>query len=364
MCPAGKQYAHKLCGRAWRRGIFRDGEEMKIIIDAFGGDNAPSEIIKGAALALEEFPELEIILTGDEEKTAAEVEKYPQAKQRIRIVHAPELISMDEPPVTAVKRKRHSSLVEGLELLKAGEGDAFITCGSTGAALSGALLRVGRIKGILRPALAPMLPNNNKGVLLIDCGANMDCKSANLVQFAMMGDIYMRKVIGVERPRVALANVGTESEKGNELTHEVFPILAADKNLNFVGNMEGRDVFTAADVIVSDGFAGNLLLKSIEGTAGYMTSLMKREFSSSLRSKLGAALLMPALKRLKKSMDYTEYGGAPLLGIDGVVLKGHGSSNAKALASTVRQAVRMVDGRVVDTIKQALTAQAEQSGNE
>ena len=330
---------------------------MNIIIDAFGGDNAPLEIIKGTAMALKEFPELTVTLTGDEEKIRRELEAYPETQGRISIVHAPEIISMDEPPVLAVKRKRHSSLVEGLELLKAGQGDAFITCGSTGATLSGALLRVGRIKGILRPALSPVLPNDRNGVMLIDCGANMDCKSANLVQFAMMGDIYMRKVLHVENPRIALANVGTESEKGNELTHEVYPLLQADKRLNFVGNMEGRDVFTAADVIVADGFAGNLLLKSIEGTAGYMSHLMKKGFTSSLRCKLGAALLMPALKSLKKKMDYTEYGGAPLLGINGVVLKGHGSSNAKALAATVRQAVRMVEGRVVDTLKEALAQQ-------
>ena len=177
----------------------------------------------------------------------------------------------------------------------------------------------------------------------------------------MMGDIYMRKVLHVESPRIALANVGTESEKGNELTHEVYPLLQADKHLNFVGNMEGRDVFTAADVIVADGFAGNLLLKSIEGTAGYMVGLMKEGFTSSLRCKLGAALVMPALKSLKKKMDYTEYGGAPLLGINGVVLKGHGSSNAKALAATVRQAVRMVEGRVVETIKEALALRGEAS---
>lgn len=332
---------------------------MNIIIDAFGGDNAPREIIKGTAMALKEFPELTVTLTGDEEKIRRELAAYPETQGRISIVYAPEIISMDEPPVLAVKRKRHSSLVEGLELLKAGQGDAFITCGSTGATLSGALLRVGRIKGILRPALSPVLPNDRKGVMLIDCGANMDCKSANLVQFAMMGDIYMRKVLHVESPRIALANVGTESEKGNELTHEVYPLLQADKRLNFVGNMEGRDVFTAADVIVADGFAGNLLLKSIEGTAGYMSHLMKEGFTSSLRCKLGAALLMPALKSLKKKMDYTEYGGAPLLGINGVVLKGHGSSNAKALAATVRQAVRMVEGRVVETIKEALAQREE-----
>ncbi|MBS6474570.1 MAG: phosphate acyltransferase PlsX [Clostridiales bacterium] len=330
---------------------------MKIIIDAFGGDHAPSEIIKGTVQALGEFPELHVILTGDEQKINAELQKETQAPMdRISVVHAPDVISMDEPPVNAIKRKKNSSLVVGLELLKAREGDAFITCGSTGATLSGALLRVGRIRGILRPALAPMLPNERgTGVLLIDCGANMDCKPANLEQFAMMGDAYMRCVAGVENPRIALANVGVEDEKGNELTHAAYPLIKAHEELNFVGNMEARDVFSASDVIVSDGFAGNLLLKSVEGTAGYLMGTLKKEFLSSLRGKLGAMMLKPALKRVKKSMDYTEYGGAPLLGIDGIVLKGHGSSNAKAMASTVRQAVRMIDADIVGVIKSRLS---------
>lgn len=330
---------------------------MKIIIDAFGGDHAPSEIIKGTVQALGEFPELHVILTGDEQKINAELQKETQAPMdRISVVHAPDVISMDEPPVNAIKRKKNSSLVVGLELLKAREGDAFITCGSTGATLSGALLRVGRIRGILRPALAPMLPNERgTGVLLIDCGANMDCKPANLEQFAMMGDAYMRCVAGVENPRIALANVGVEDEKGNELTHAAYPLIKAHEELNFFGNMEARDVFSASDVIVSDGFAGNLLLKSVEGTAGYLMGTLKKEFLSSLRGKLGAMMLKPALKRVKKSMDYTEYGGAPLLGIDGIVLKGHGSSNAKAMASTVRQAVRMIDADIVGVIKSRLS---------
>ena len=222
--------------------------------------------------------------------------------------------------------------------------------------LSGALLRVGRIKGVLRPALAPILPNGGKGVMLIDCGANMDCKPANLEQFAVMGDIYMKSVLRLDNPRIGLANVGTEDEKGNALTHEAFPLLKARNDINFVGNLEGRDVFEKADVIVSDGFAGNLLLKSIEGTAAFLMGMIKREFSQGLRSKLGAGLLMPSLKRIKKTMDYTEYGGAPLLGIDGVIIKGHGSSNAKAVRAAVRQCARMVNADVVEIIKERLSA--------
>jgi len=327
---------------------------MKLIIDAFGGDHAPSEIIKGSISALKDFALLEIIFTGDEETIRQELALYEDFSSRIRIVHAPERISMDEPPVNAIKQKRNSSLVVGLELLKSREGDAFLTCGSTGATLSGALLRVGRIKGIQRPALAPMLPNHNKGVLLIDCGANMDCKPVNLEQFAVMGDIYMRDVIGVERPKIGLANVGTEDEKGNELTHAVFPLLKAHTELNFTGNIEGRDVLDTVDIVVADGFAGNLLLKSIEGTAGFIMGMLKTEFTSSFRSKLGAAILMKSLKKIKKKMDYTEYGAAPLLGIDGVVLKGHGSSNAKAVYAAIRQSIKMTDADIVGKIKKKM----------
>lgn len=329
---------------------------MKLIIDAFGGDLAPIEIIKGSVQALSENPSLEIIFTGDEGRIKQELSQYEDFGSRVRIVHAPELISMDEPPVNAIKQKRNSSLVVGLELLKDREGDAFITCGSTGATLSGALLRVGRIKGVLRPALAPMLPNHDKGVLLIDCGANMDCKAAHLEQFAVMGDIYMKDVVGLENPKIGLANVGVEDEKGNELTHAVFPLLKGRTDINFIGNIEGRDVFTTVDVVVSDGFAGNLLLKSVEGTAGYIMGILKTEFTSTLRGKLGAALLMKSLKRIKKRMDYTEYGGAPLLGINGIVLKGHGSSNAKAVNSTIRQGIKMINADIVNKIKNRIEA--------
>ena len=329
---------------------------MKLIVDAFGGDNAPEEIVAGVLAGMDEFNDMSVILTGDEHILKELVSGSKHLLPKIEIVHAPERISMDEPPVNAVKKKRNSSMVVGLELLKAKSGDGFLTCGSTGAALSGALLRVGRIKGVLRPALAPILPNGNKGVMLIDCGANMDCKPANLEQFAVMGDIYMKSVLRVDSPRVGLANVGTEDEKGNALTHEAFLLLKARQDINFIGNLEGRDVFEKADVIVSDGFAGNLLLKSIEGTASFLVGIIKKEFTANLRSKMGAGLLMPSLKRIKKMMDYTEYGGAPLLGIDGVIIKGHGSSNAKAAAAAVRQYARMINADVVEIIKERLSA--------
>lgn len=329
---------------------------MKLIVDAFGGDNAPEEIVAGVLEGMDEFNEMSVILTGDENILKDLLNGRRELIPRIDIVHAPEKISMDEPPVNAIKKKRNSSMVVGLELLKDKSGDGFLTCGSTGATLSGALLRVGRIKGVLRPALAPILPNGGKGVMLIDCGANMDCKPANLEQFAVMGDIYMKSVLRFDNPRIGLANVGTEDEKGNALTHEAFPLLKERGDINFVGNLEGRDVFDKADVIVSDGFAGNLLLKSIEGTASFLMGIIKKEFSSNLRSKMGAGLLMPSLKRIKKMMDYTEYGGAPLLGIDGVIIKGHGSSNAKAVHAAVRQCARMINADVVEIIKERLCA--------
>lgn len=329
---------------------------MKLIVDAFGGDNAPEEIVAGVLEGMDEFNEMSVILTGDENILKDLLNGRRELMPRIDIVHAPEKISMDEPPVNAIKKKRNSSMVVGLELLKDKSGDGFLTCGSTGATLSGALLRVGRIKGVLRPALAPILPNGGKGVMLIDCGANMDCKPANLEQFAVMGDIYMKSVLRFDNPRIGLANVGTEDEKGNALTHEAFPLLKERGDINFVGNLEGRDVFDKADVIVSDGFAGNLLLKSIEGTASFLMGIIKKEFSSNLRSKMGAGLLMPSLKRIKKMMDYTEYGGAPLLGIDGVIIKGHGSSNAKAVHAAVRQCARMINADVVEIIKERLCA--------
>lgn len=329
---------------------------MKIIVDALGGDNAPATILEGCKNALAAFPALSLVVTGPE-SLLSEAFCAPEQASRVEIVHAPTQIRMDEPPVQAIKQKRDSSLVMGLELLKAGRGDAFVTCGSTGATLSGALLRVGRIRGINRPALAPILPNKaGTGVMLIDCGANMDCKALNLQQFALMGDIYMRTIMGLSNPRLGLANVGTEEEKGNELLHEAFPLVKGLPGINFVGNIEGRDVFDV-DICVADGFSGNLLLKAVEGTAKFMSGLIKQELTASLPRKLGALTVKSAFANIKKKMDYTEYGGAPLLGIDGVVLKGHGSSNARALYNTIRQAMGMVEGQVVEKIRQKLEEQ-------
>ena len=325
---------------------------MKLIIDAMGGDNAPLEIVKGVVESLNARDDFSVILTGQLKAVEEELSKYDYPSDRVEIVDAPEVISMDEHPVEAIRKKKNSSMVVGQLLLKEKKGDAFITFGSTGACLACAQLRVGRIKGIIRPALAPVLPNKNKGVMLIDCGANMDCKPNNLAQFAVMGSIYMEKVVGVENPKVGLASVGTEDAKGNEVTKEALALIREQNLVNFLGNAEGRDIVDRVDVMVSDGFAGNFMMKGLEGFGEFIISTMKKSFTSSLRCKIGALLLKPALKDLKQAIDYNAYGGAPLLGIDGVVIKGHGSAKAKTVGPTIDQAIKIVQADVVGIIKE------------
>ena len=332
---------------------------MKLIIDAMGGDYAPIEIVKGSIEKLNITPNLSLIFTGQEAIIKQELSKYTYPLDRVEIVNATEIIEMNEPPVAAIKNKKNSSLVVALDLLKEGRGDAFITAGSTGATLAGALLRVGRIKGIKRPALAPIMPSKTKGVLLIDCGANMDCKPVNLAQFAIMGSIYMEKVLGIPSPRVGLASVGVEDEKGNELSRASFELIKEENAVNFIGNIEGRDVFDKVDVVVADGFAGNIMLKSIEGMAVFMFDILKTELTSSLRSKIGALLLKPSLRRMKKTLDYTSYGGAPLLGIDGIIIKAHGSTKARTVHFTIQQAMDMVNADLVNVIKSSIVSTEE-----
>lgn len=333
---------------------------MKLIIDAMGGDNAPQEIVKGTVLALNQRDDFSVIFTGFEDQIIPELTKYDYPKDRVEIVNTTEVIGMDEHPVEAIRKKKDSSMVVGQLLLKDKKGDAFISCGSTGACLACGQLRLGRIKGISRPALAPVLPNKNKGVLLIDSGANMDCKPQNFAQFAVMGSIYMEKVIGIDSPRVGLASVGTEDTKGNMQTKEAFELIKKIENINFIGNAEGRDIVDRVDVMVADGFVGNVMLKSLEGFASFIFDNLKQSFSSSFRNKIGAALLMPALKKLKKTLDYNAYGGAPLLGVDGVVIKGHGSNKANAMIATIDQAIKMVQTDVVGIIKQNIPASDEE----
>lgn len=333
---------------------------IKVALDAFGGDHAPGAIIEGAVQALAQHPKLHITFTGDGERIRLELSNHTYDSSRVDILHAAQVIGCDEQPTQAIKRKQDSSLVRALELVAQKKADCVLSAGSTGAVLAGATLIVRRLRGVKRPALAPILPTRDGCVLLIDCGANTDSKPQYLEQFALMGSAYMQGVLGIENPRVGLINNGAEPEKGDELTRAAYPLLEAAP-INFAGNCEARDIASGNyDVLVCDGFVGNVVLKFMEGLAGTLMGMLKDELLADARSKLGAAMAKPAFTRFKKRMDYTEYGGAPLLGIDGGIIKAHGSSNAKAICSALGQACAMVQGGVVDTIRAAM---APQSGN-
>jgi len=328
---------------------------MKIYLDAMGGDNAPDATVAGAKEALESFPELFIELGGPKDTVGPLVadtfRDAPELKSRVTVADCPELISNEESPVMAVRKKKRSAIVDGMLKLKDRQADAFVSAGSTGAVLAGGMFRLGRIKGIDRPALAPLLPNGKDYFLLIDCGANVDCRPEYLGQFAMMGDAYMRGMRGVKAPRIGLVNNGAEAEKGCELTKAAYKLLE-ESGLNFVGNVEGRDItLDVADVVVCDGFVGNVILKFMEGVAQTLLGMIKKEITADLRSKTGALLAKKAFKRVKKTMDYSEVGGAPLLGVNGCVIKAHGSCNAHAIACAIKQGVRMIEADVVGAIE-------------
>lgn len=328
---------------------------MKFAIDAFGGDNAPAAVIEGCILAMDKYDDFSLILTGDEIAIRNELSKYTYNADRIEIIHAPDIIGCDEQPTAAIKSKKESSLVKALRLVADKQADCFISAGSSGAVLAGATLIVKRIPGILRPALAPVLPSLKGPIMLIDSGANADCKPEYLAQFAFMGSAYMKGVIGIENPRVALINNGSEEGKGNELTKAAYALLKEEKDINFVGNCESRDVMSGDyDVIVCDGFVGNAILKSVEGTIYVVLKMLKTEIKNSKRATLGAVLSKNAFNALKKRMDYAEYGGAPLLGINGGIIKAHGSSDATAIASAIQQARKLVLGNVTAQIREAV----------
>ncbi|MBQ8537245.1 MAG: phosphate acyltransferase PlsX [Clostridia bacterium] len=327
---------------------------MRIFLDAMGGDFAPQATCEGALEALRTYPELEISLAGVMEDMKACLKDYDDVKNRLTLVDAPEVITNHESPVMGVRRKTKSATVMGMLAVRNGEADGFVSAGSTGAVLAGAMFRLGRIPGIERPALAPMLPNGKGYFLLVDCGANVDCKGDWLCQFGLLGDAYMKGVMGLENPRVGLLNIGAEAEKGNALVKEAYPLMEKAP-YNFVGNIEARDVtYDQCDVLVADGFAGNVLMKFMEGMAGTLMGIIKNEMMGDTRSKIGALLAKPAFKRVKKSMDYTEVGGAPLLGVQGAVVKAHGSSNPHAIACAIGQAVKMINGKVVERITEKL----------
>ena len=327
---------------------------MRIFLDAMGGDNAPQAPVAGAIEALRRFPELEITLAGILSEVEPLLVNCDDVRSRITLVDAPEVITNDESPVMGVRTKKNSATVIGMLQVRDKEADGFVTAGSTGAALAGGMFRLGRIPGIERPALAPLMPNGKGHFLLIDCGANVDCQSDWLVQFGLMGDAYMKGVMGMEKPRVGLINIGAESEKGNKLVKETYPKLEVAP-YNFVGNVEARDITgDVADVLVCDGFSGNLVLKFMEGLAGTLMGIIKKEMMADTRGKIAGLIAKPAFRRVKKLMDYTEVGGAPLLGVKGAVVKAHGSSNGHAIACAIAQCVKMINGHVVEIIEEGV----------
>lgn len=327
-------------------------ERVRVVLDAMGGDNAPGEIIKGAVEAINEREDIQVVLTGLEEVISKELEKYTYRKDQIEIVHASEVIETAEPPVMAIRKKKDSSIVVGMNMVKRGEADAFVSAGSSGAVLVGGQVIVGRIKGIERPPLAPLIPTEKGAAILIDCGANVDARPSHLVQFAKMGSIYMEHVMGIRNPKVAIVNIGAEEEKGNALVKETFPLLKECGDINFIGSIEARDIPRGeADVIVCEAFTGNVILKLYEGVASTLMSTVKQGMMSNLRSKIGALLVKPALKGTLKRFDTSQHGGAPLLGLNGLVVKTHGSSKAGEIKNTILQCAIFKEQQINEKIR-------------
>ena len=330
---------------------------VHVVLDAMGGDNAPKEIVKGAVDALNGSQSIQITLCGREADIKAELEGTDYPRDRVEIVDAQEVISTEEAPVMAIRRKKESSIVKGLNLVKERKADAFVSAGSSGAILVGGQLIIGRIKGVERPPLAPLIPSTTeKGVsLIIDCGANVDARSSHLVQFAKMGSIYMEHVIGVKNPRVAIVNIGAEEEKGNMLVKETFPLLKNCPDINFIGSIEAREIPNGgADVIVCEAFVGNVILKMYEGVGKMILKSIKGALMSSTLGKIGGLLIKPSLKGVMKTFDATEYGGAPLLGLNGLVVKVHGNATAKEVSNAIMQCVTFkeqnINQRIADKI--------------
>ncbi len=311
---------------------------ITVAVDAMGGDNAPVEIVKGVVNAVNKKKDIKVTLVGLVDRIEKELKQYTYDTNRITVVNATEIIENEEPPVAAIRKKKDSSIVVGLNLVKRKEADAFVSCGSTGAILVGGQLIAGKIKGVKRPPLAPILPTAKGNTLLIDCGANVDARSEHLVQFARMGSIYMEHVLNVKNPRVGIVNIGAEEEKGNALVKETFPLLKECKDINFIGSIEARDIpYGVADVIVCEAFVGNVILKLYEGTGAALIKEIKKGILSSVRGKIGGILIKPALKGIMKKFDASEHGGAPLLGLNGLVVKAHGSSKAKEVTNAILQ---------------------------
>lgn len=328
---------------------------VRVAVDAMGGDNAPAEVIKGAVLAVNEDERIHAILVGKEDVIQKELKQYTYDKERISVVHAEEVITNEEAPVMAVRRKKDSSVVKAMTLVKNNEADAFVSAGSTGAVLVGAQLIVGRLPGVERPPLAPLLPTAKGVSLLIDCGANVDARPSHLVQFAKMGSVYMENVVGIKNPRVAIVNIGAEEEKGNALVKETFPLLKNCNEINFIGSIEAREIPSGyADVIVCEAFVGNVILKLYEGLASTLLGKVKQGMMSTFRSKIGALLVKPALKETLKSMDTSDHGGAPMLGLKGLVVKSHGNSESGEIKNSILQCISFKEQNINEKIKNSI----------
>ncbi|MBR6665141.1 MAG: phosphate acyltransferase PlsX [Lachnospiraceae bacterium] len=328
---------------------------VNVAVDAMGGDNAPVEIIMGAVEAIQENSNVKVFLVGREEVIKNELMKYTYKAEQLEVVHATEVIETAEPPVMAIRKKKDSSIVKAMYMVKDGTCDALVSAGSTGAVLVGGQVIVGRIKGVERPPLAPLIPTEKGVSLLVDCGANVDARPSHLVQFAKMGSVYMESVMGVKNPKVGIINIGAEEEKGNALVKETFPLLKNCPEINFIGSVEARDIPTGvADVVVCEAFVGNVVLKMYEGVGASLIKKVKEGMMSSLRSKIGAVLVKPALKKTLKAFSTDEYGGAPMLGLRGLVVKSHGSSKAAEIKNSILQCITFKEQNINEKIKEKI----------
>lgn len=333
-------------------------EYVNVALDAMGGDNAPYETVKGAVDAVNEDKRVKVFLVGKEPIIREELKKYTYPAEQIEIVHAEEVIEMAEPPVMAIRKKKDSSIVKAMYMVKNGECDALVSAGSTGAVLVGGQVIVGRLKGVERPPLAPLIPTVDGVSLLIDCGANVDARPSHLVQFAKMGSVYMENVMNIKNPRVGIVNIGAEEEKGNALVKDTFPLLKNCPDINFIGSVEARDIPAGiADVIVCEAFVGNVILKMYEGVGGAFIKKIKGGMMTNLRSKIGALLVKPALKETLKSFDTEQYGGAPLLGLKGLVVKTHGSSKAIEVKNSILQCIAFKEQNINEKIREKIVSE-------
>ena len=333
---------------------------MKIVVDGMGGDRGTVEVLKGIRLALLEMPEIEIIVVGKEEIIKKELSNHKYDEKRLTVVNADEVIEMIDEPVSAVRKKKNSSMNVALELVKNGEGDAFVSAGNTGALISASQLKLRRIKGVLRPAIATVFPAKGKNIVLMDVGANADTKPEFINQFAVIGCKFAEEILHRKNPVVALLNIGSEEGKGNELTRDAYDLMKDNKNINFAGNIESRDMMNGkVDVVVTDGFTGNMVLKTSEGIAKYIFECLKEEIGKSFLAKIGIFFMMPVIKKLKKRLDSSEYGGALFLGLNGVSIKAHGNSDAVGIKNAIRVANEFAENKFVEKLKDMISSQEE-----